>query len=88
VLTEAGDYTSKFFKLRQLFSMIIGNYKSKNQNTALPIVFEIRDLFTLALLLEPCDSGWLTGWVLFPKDGREDQRRSGGTLKSVLAFCI
>lgn len=35
VLTEAGDYTSKFFKLRQLFSMIIGNYTSKNQSTVL-----------------------------------------------------
>lgn len=32
VLTEAGDYTSKFFKLRQLFSTIIGNYKSYSQN--------------------------------------------------------
>lgn len=35
VLTEAGDYTSKFFKLRQLFSAIIGNYKSRSQNAVL-----------------------------------------------------
>lgn len=30
VLTEAGDYTSKFFKLRQLFSMVIGNDRPRS----------------------------------------------------------
>lgn len=39
VLTEAGDYTSKFFKLRQLFSMVIGNYQPRDQSTAPPALF-------------------------------------------------
>uniref|UniRef100_A0A8D2NGD3 Beta-galactosidase n=1 Tax=Zonotrichia albicollis TaxID=44394 RepID=A0A8D2NGD3_ZONAL len=33
VLTEAGDYTSKFFKLRQLFSMVIGNQQPRTAPT-------------------------------------------------------
>uniref|UniRef100_A0A663EFA2 Beta-galactosidase n=1 Tax=Aquila chrysaetos chrysaetos TaxID=223781 RepID=A0A663EFA2_AQUCH len=51
VLTEAGDYTSKFFKLRQLFSMIIG------QPLPLPPMIESKASYG-AILLHQYISLW------------------------------
>ncbi|RMB92048.1 hypothetical protein DUI87_31577 [Hirundo rustica rustica] len=51
VLTEAGDYTSKFFKLRQLFSMVIG------QPLPLPPMIESKASYG-AILLHQYISLW------------------------------
>lgn len=72
VLTEAGDYTSKFFKLRQLFSAIIGNYKSRSQNAVLAYGAKSETCANWPFCWGPVV---LVGsaWEHFPQDGREDQ---------------
>lgn len=64
VLTEAGDYTSKFFKLRQLFSMVIGNGTPCNHSSAPPTLADYLnwELFKLRIIYIAPSAGALVAW--------------------------